>query len=39
MSRVDFRVGRVVSAKKHPEADKLYLEESGSLCNIFSSGS
>lgn len=27
MSRFDLRVGRIISARKHPEADKLYIEE------------
>ena len=27
VSRLDFRIGRVVSAKKHPDADSLYVEE------------
>ena len=24
---MEFRVGRVISVKKHPEAEKLYIEE------------
>ena len=27
VSRLDFRIGRVVTAKKHPDADSLYVEE------------
>ena len=27
VSRLDFRVGRIVSAKKHPDADGLYVED------------
>eukprot|EP00002_Diphylleia_rotans_P009081 TRINITY_DN1909_c0_g1_i1.p1 TRINITY_DN1909_c0_g1~~TRINITY_DN1909_c0_g1_i1.p1 ORF type:complete len:554 (+),score=163.79 TRINITY_DN1909_c0_g1_i1:54-1715(+) len=27
ISKVDIRVGRIVSAKKHPDADSLYVEE------------
>ncbi|XP_071534873.1 aminoacyl tRNA synthase complex-interacting multifunctional protein 1 [Panulirus ornatus] len=27
VSRLDFRVGKIVSAKKHPDADSLYVEE------------
>lgn len=27
ISRLDLRVGRIVSAKKHPDADALYVEE------------
>ncbi|KAK3925747.1 Aminoacyl tRNA synthase complex-interacting multifunctional protein 1 [Frankliniella fusca] len=27
VSRLDLRVGRIVSAKKHPDADALYVEE------------
>jgi len=27
ISRLDLRVGRIVSAKKHPDADSLYVEE------------
>jgi len=27
MSKLDFRVGKIVKAEKHPKADKLYLEE------------
>uniref|UniRef100_A0A8C5LNY8 Aminoacyl tRNA synthetase complex interacting multifunctional protein 1 n=1 Tax=Leptobrachium leishanense TaxID=445787 RepID=A0A8C5LNY8_9ANUR len=27
VSRLDLRVGRIVSAKKHPDADSLYVEE------------
>ncbi|KAK4310629.1 hypothetical protein Pmani_017817 [Petrolisthes manimaculis] len=27
VSRLDFRVGKIVSAKKHPDADTLYVEE------------
>ena len=25
---IDFRVGKIVSAKKHPDADTLFVEES-----------
>lgn len=43
VSRLDFRVGRIVSAKKHPDADSLYVEEvrrcltanTGSGCCLF----
>lgn len=27
VGRLDFRVGRILSAKKHPDADSLYVEE------------
>ncbi|XP_021937401.1 aminoacyl tRNA synthase complex-interacting multifunctional protein 1 [Zootermopsis nevadensis] len=27
VGRLDFRVGRIMSAKKHPDADSLYVEE------------
>jgi aminoacyl tRNA synthase complex-interacting multifunctional protein 1 len=27
VGRLDFRVGRIISAKKHPDADSLYVEE------------
>jgi len=27
VARLDFRVGKIVSAKKHPDAEKLYVEE------------
>jgi len=27
LSKVDLRIGRVVSVKKHPDADSLYVEE------------
>uniref|UniRef100_T1IWR1 tRNA-binding domain-containing protein n=1 Tax=Strigamia maritima TaxID=126957 RepID=T1IWR1_STRMM len=27
VSRLDFRVGKIISAKKHPDADSLYVEE------------
>ncbi|KAL3878360.1 hypothetical protein ACJMK2_030721 [Sinanodonta woodiana] len=27
VSRLDFRIGKVVSVKKHPDADSLYVEE------------
>merc|ERR1712106_498720 len=27
VGRLDFRVGRIVTAKKHPDADSLYVEE------------
>jgi tRNA-binding EMAP/Myf-like protein len=27
VGRLDFRVGRITSAKKHPDADSLYVEE------------
>lgn len=27
VSRLDFRVGRIVSAEKHPDADALYVEQ------------
>ncbi|XP_054710542.1 aminoacyl tRNA synthase complex-interacting multifunctional protein 1-like [Uloborus diversus] len=27
VSRLDFRVGRILSAKKHPDAESLYVEE------------
>ena len=26
-SRLDVRVGRIISARRHPEADSLYVEE------------
>ena len=28
VSRIDFRVGKIVSAKRHPDADTLFVEES-----------
>ena len=31
VARLDFRVGKIVSAKKHPDAEKLYVEEVSSL--------
>ena len=27
ISRLDLRVGRIISAKKHPDADALYVED------------
>lgn len=27
VGRLDFRVGKIVNAKKHPDADSLYVEE------------
>lgn len=27
VSRLDLRVGRIVTARKHPDADSLYVEE------------
>lgn len=27
VSRLDLRVGRIISAKKHPDADALYVED------------
>lgn len=27
VGRLDFRVGRILSVKKHPDADSLYVEE------------
>lgn len=27
VSRLDFRVGRIITAKKHPDADSLYVED------------
>ena len=30
VSRLDFRIGKIMSAKKHPEADTLFVEESKS---------
>ena len=27
VSRLDFRIGKVVRARKHPDADTLYIEE------------
>lgn len=27
MSRLDFRVGKIVQVEKHPDADSLYLEK------------
>ena len=27
VSRLDFRVGKIVDVKKHPDADTLYVEE------------
>ena len=29
VSRLDMRIGRILSVKKHPDADTLYVEESG----------
>ena len=28
VSRIDFRVGKITSAKRHPDADTLFVEES-----------
>ena len=28
VSRFDLRVGQIISVKKHPDADTLYVEES-----------
>ena len=28
MSRIDFRVGKILSAKHHPDADALFVQES-----------
>ena len=28
VSRIDFRVGKILSAKRHPDADTLFVEES-----------
>ena len=28
VSRIDFRVGKILSAKHHPDADTLFVEES-----------
>jgi hypothetical protein len=27
VSRIDFRVGLITKAERHPEADKLYVEQ------------
>jgi len=27
VSRLDFRVGRIIKAEKHPDADSLYVED------------
>jgi len=38
VSRCDFRVGKIVHCEKHPDADTLYVEKSGSLlllCLLF----
>ncbi len=32
MSRIDFRVGKILSAKHHPDADTLFVEESKKIC-------
>ena len=37
VSRLDFRIGLVVSAKKHPDADSLYVEEGE--CNTWTQSS
>ena len=29
VSRLDMRIGRILSVRKHPDADTLYVEESG----------
>ena len=37
VSRLDFRIGLIKTAKRHPEADTLYVEESEArLCGIAS---
>ena len=28
VSRLDFRVGKILTAKRHPDADTLFVEES-----------
>ena len=33
---IDFRVGKIVSAKKHPDADTLFVEESKFFFLFFS---
>ena len=36
VSRLDFRIGLIKTAKRHPEADTLYVEESEArLCGIW----
>ena len=32
VSRLDFRIGLITTAKKHPEADTLYVEEGAVRC-------
>ena len=34
VSRCDFRVGKIVHCEKHPDADTLYVEKSGSLLGL-----
>ena len=33
---IDFRVGKILSAKRHPDADTLYVEESKQQFIVFS---
>ena len=35
VSRLDFRVGKIVTAKKHPDADSLYVEEVSKTCILY----
>ena len=33
VSRLDFRIGRILKAWKHPDADTLYVEEGERVCS------
>lgn len=34
VSRLDFRIGRILKAWKHPDADTLYVEEGERECTM-----
>ena len=34
VSRLDLRVGKMLSAKRHPDADTLFVEESKKDCAL-----
>ena len=34
VSRLDLRVGKILSAKRHPDADTLFVEESKKDCAL-----
>ena len=34
VSRLNFKIGRILSVEQHPDADSLYVEQSECLCLV-----